>query len=69
MFTDPDLERAPTKKIASMTLLPREGATLWEQTATDDQQLTLQVAVDRLAAQLDQRRLLARPYFQDFDRY
>ena len=69
MFTDPDLERAPTKKITSMTLLPREGATLWEQTATDDQQLTLQVAIDRLAAQLDQRRLLARPYFQDFDRY
>lgn len=69
MFTDSDLERAPTKKITSITLLPREGATLWEQKATDDQKLTLQVAVDRLAAQLDQRRLLARPYFQDFDRY
>lgn len=68
MFTDPGLERAPTKKITSLTLLPREGATVWEQTASDDQQLTLQRAMDRLAAQLDQRRLLARPYFQDFDR-
>jgi len=68
VFTDPGLERAPTKKITSLTLLPREGATVWEQTASDDQQLTLQRAMDRLAAQLDQRRLLARPYFQDFDR-
>lgn len=68
VFTDVNLERAPTKKLKSMTMLPREGATSWHDTATDEQKLLLQQVVNKLSAQLGQRRLLARPYFQDFDR-
>lgn len=68
MFTDVNLERTPTKRLTSMALLPREGALLWYDSATDEQKLLLQQAVNKLSAQLGQRRLLARPYFQDFDR-
>lgn len=56
-------------KLTSMSQLPREGATLWYDTATDEQKILLQQAANKLSAQLGQRRLLARPYFQDFDRY
>ena len=52
-----------------MVPLPREGATLWYDTATDEQKILLQQATDKLSAQLRQRRLLMRPNFQDFDRY
>lgn len=69
VFTDVNLERAPTMKLTSMSRLPREGATLWYDTATDEQKILLQQAANKLSAQLGQRRLLARPYFQDFDRY
>lgn len=68
VFTDVDLERAPTKRLTTMAPLPREGATLWYDTATDEQKVILQQAVSKLSAQLGQRRLLARPYLQDFDR-
>ena len=68
MFTDADLERAPTKRLTTMAPLPREGAMLWHDSATDEQKIILQQAANKLSAQLGQRRLLARPYFQDFDR-
>ena len=51
-----------------MIPLPREGATAWYDAASDEQKLVLQQAADKLSAQLGQRRLLVRPYFQDFDR-
>ena len=69
VFTDVNLERAPTKRLTSMIPLPREGATLWYDTATEEQKILLQQTTNKLSAQLGQRRLLARPYFQDFDRY
>ena len=68
MFTVANLERNPTKRLTSMTPLPHEGAMLWHDNATNEQKILLQQAVDKLSAQLGQRRLLARPYFQDFDR-
>lgn len=52
-----------------MISLPREGATVWYDTATDEQKILLQQAINKLSAQLGQRRLLVRPCFQDFDRY
>ena len=69
MFTDVNLERTPTKQLTMMVPLPREGATVWYDTATDEQKILLQQAINKLSAQLGQRRLLVRPYFQDFDRY
>ena len=68
VFTDVNLERNPTKRLTSMIPLPREGATAWYDAASDEQKLVLQQAADKLSAQLGQRRLLVRPYFQDFDR-
>ena len=71
VFTDANLERTPTKRLTCMqqpSLHHEGGATLWYATATDDQKTLLQQATDNLSAQLIQRRLLARPYFQDFDR-
>ena len=68
VFTDGDLERAPIKRLTSMAPLPREGVMVWYDSATDEQKVVLQQAANKLSAQLGQRRLLARPYFQDFDR-
>lgn len=68
VFTDVNLERTPTKRLTSMAPLARDGVMLWYDNATDEQKILLQQAIDKLSAQLGQRRLLVRPYFQDFDR-
>ena len=69
-YGEAGLELAPTRRLPSRGApLPRVGAVDWSSgEVTEEQQKTLEAAMYRLREQVAQRRVLAKPCFQDFDR-
>ena len=50
------------------TPLPRPGAVDFSATAGEDDSEVLEEALQRLSDRVEQRRVLTKPCFQDFDR-
>ena len=70
-YGEAGLELAPTRRLPSQGVpLPRVGAVDWSSgEVTEEQKRTLEAAMYRLREQVAQRRVLAKPCFQDFDRF
>ena len=70
-YGEAGLELAPTRRLPSQGVpLPRVGAMDWSSgEVTEEQKRTLEAAMYRLREQVAQRRVLAKPCFQDFDRF
>ncbi|XP_071105662.1 EF-hand calcium-binding domain-containing protein 6-like [Haliotis cracherodii] len=70
VFTEPNLEKSPTYKVppSEMFQVPKPGSISWE-SASDDHKSLYEETMERLRQRAGQRRLLAKPVFQDFDRH
>lgn len=71
VFTQPNLEKDPTRTVPPFETfyLPKEGTfTNWESAPTEIQ-VPYEEAITRMQSRTCQRRLLAKPVFQDFDRH
>ena len=73
VFTLPDLEKQPNRKVPSMEsfLLPKEGFLEEWVNAPKEVKDTLEVAMARMRSRIFQRRMFGgtKPVFQDFDRH
>ena len=69
VFTQAGLEKMPTHSVPpqEMFLVPKPGTLDWS-FATDDQKQMVDNVMERLRQRASQRRILAKPVFQDFDR-
>lgn len=70
VFTQPKLEKAPDLQVPPQEIyrVPKPGTINWSN-ATDDHVQLFMNTMDRLRQRSDQRRVLAKPVFQDFDRH
>ena len=70
MFTQRGLEKTPTAVLpaAETYHMPKPGTTQWDAVQTDKQKQFEQV-MENMRLKTNQRRILAKPCFQDFDRY
>ncbi|XP_072165025.1 uncharacterized protein [Diadema setosum] len=66
----PNLEKTPTSTIipTEAFLMDKPGTLDW-QTAPEPLQVTVTDAMERMQARVEQRRVLLKPTFQDFDRH
>ena len=69
VFTQPKLEKVPDLQVPSQDIyrVPKPGTVDWSN-ASDDHVTLFESTMDRLRQRSDQRRVLAKPVFQDFDR-
>ena len=58
----------PMSQKKKIYTLPATGSVDFMSEATDEQKALLQSALDRLRDQINQKRILVKPCFQDFDR-
>lgn len=70
VFTQPNLEKNPTYKVPPQEVFctPKPGTMDWSNASKDHAALVDETMV-RLKARVQQRRLLAKPTFDDFDRH
>lgn len=70
VFTQPNLEKNPTYKVPAQEIfrVPKPGTMDWRY-ATQEHQDVFNEAMERLRQRAKQRRVLAKPVFQDFDRH
>ncbi|CAK8698532.1 unnamed protein product [Clavelina lepadiformis] len=71
VFTQPNLEKDPTKVVLPQEtfVLPKEGANVGWLTTSSDEQAVFDEVMARMRSRALQRRLLAKPVFQDFDKH
>jgi len=69
VFTQPGLEGNPTYQVppAEVFGVPKPGTVDWEM-ATEDHIKLFESTMDRLRQRTNQRRVLSKPVFQDFDK-
>ena len=69
VFTQNNLEKHPRRQVEPQERfhVPKPGTLQWEY-ATEDQKTFVDSIMERLRQRADQRRVLAKPVFQDFDR-
>ena len=69
MFTQSNLEKNPCHQVPStdIFLVPKPGTYDWAG-ASDEHRGSLTGIMDRLRQRANQRRVLMKPVFQDFDR-
>ncbi|KAK3583614.1 hypothetical protein CHS0354_039437 [Potamilus streckersoni] len=70
VFTQPNLEKVPTHEVPPSEIfrVPKPGTAMWENASEDHKQLH-EATMERLHQRASQRRVLAKPVFQDFDRH
>jgi len=70
VFTQPGLEKAPDVQVPPQEIfrVPKPGTVDWLN-AADDHRSLVDSTMDRLRQRAEQRRVLAKPVFQDFDRH
>ena len=70
VFTQPKLEKAPTYQVprSEMFCVPKPGTVDWTN-ASEDHKSIVDSTLERLRQRMNQRRVLAKPVFQDFDKY
>jgi len=70
VFTQRGLEKTPTAVLppAETYHMPKPGATDWT-TVNKDKQMELDDVMQKMRLKTNQRRILAKPCFQDFDRH
>lgn len=68
VFTQPCLEKDPNFQVPPQEIfrVPKPGTVDWEQ-STEDHQSIFEATMDRLRQRTNQRRVLTKPVFQDFD--
>jgi len=71
VFTQPELEKDPLKKVPPLEtfVLPKEGANIGWEHSSDNVKQWFEEAMVRMRSRAMQRRLLAKPVFQDFDKH
>ena len=71
VFTQPDLEKDPTRKVppSEAFVLPKVGTLAAWNRAPDVVKSSLEEVMTRMRSKATQRRVLAKPVFQDFDRH
>lgn len=69
MFTQPNLEKDPEIRVPAQEIfrVPKPGTVDWN-CATEDHRSLYDATMDRLRQRAEQRRVLAKPVFQDFDK-
>lgn len=69
VFTQPGLEKAPTYQVPQSEVfrVPKPGTVNWEGASQDHLNLVAET-MNRLQQKVNQRRILCKPCFQDFDR-
>ena len=69
MFTQSGLETSPTAAVPpqEMFRVPKPGTIDWAE-AEDCHKDLYEATMDRIRARVQQRRILLKPVFQDFDR-
>lgn len=70
VFTQPNLEKDPKVQVPPQEIfrVPKPGTMDWGY-ASDDHRSLFDATMDRLRQRSDQRRVLAKPVFQDFDKH
>lgn len=70
VFTQPGLEKAPTYQVPQSEVfrVPKPGTVNWEGASQDHLNLVAET-MNRLQQKVNQRRILCKPCFQDFDRH
>ncbi|XP_013383058.1 uncharacterized protein LOC106153608 [Lingula anatina] len=70
VFTQPNLEKMPTYRVPAQEIfrVPKPGTMDWRY-ASEEHQAIFEEAMERLRQRANQRRVLAKPVFQDFDRH
>ncbi|XP_052771578.1 uncharacterized protein LOC128211160 [Mya arenaria] len=70
VFTQPNLEKVPDLQVPPQEIfrVPKPGTVDWNN-ASGDHMTLYGATMDRLKQRSDQRRVLAKPVFQDFDRH
>ncbi|XP_053393487.1 uncharacterized protein LOC123564874 [Mercenaria mercenaria] len=70
VFTQPNLEKDPETRVPPQEIfrVPKPGTVNWEN-ASEDHMSLYNATMDRLRQRTEQRRVLAKPVFQDFDRH
>lgn len=69
VFTTKDLEKDPEVKVPPSEIfrVPKPGTVTWD-SAIPDHKALFEATMERLRQRASQRRLLAKPVFQDFDK-
>lgn len=70
VFTQPNLEKAPEMRVPPSEIFrtPKPGTMDWQFASPEHKQL-VEETMSRLRERVDQRRVLLKPVFQDFDRH
>lgn len=71
VFTQPNLERHPTRTVPPFEtfLLPQKGSCVSWEAEPQQSRISYEEAMTRMHSRANQRRLLAKPVFQDFDQH
>ena len=69
VFTQSNLEKQPGKFVESQDryLVPKPGTMPWDN-ASEEHKTFVDSIMERLRQRAEQRRVLAKPVFQDFDK-
>jgi hypothetical protein len=69
VFTQPNLEKDPDYNVPPQEIfrVPKPGTVNWDQSVEDHRSI-FDATMDRLRQRTNQRRVLTKPVFQDFDR-
>ena len=69
VFTQLDLEKKPTQRVPPLEIfrVPKPGTVDWTFASEEHREFYNQI-MDRLRARVNQRRVLVKPVFQDFDK-
>ena len=69
VFTKAGLEQEPTTAVPPQEIfrVPKPGTVDWEQ-VTDEHSDLYESTMTRIRSRVEQRRILLKPVFQDFDR-
>ena len=70
VFTQPNLEKDPDYNVPPQEIfrVPKPGTVNWDQSVEDHRSI-FDATMDRLRQRTNQRRVLTKPVFQDFDRH
>lgn len=70
VFTQPCLEKDPNYNVPPQEIfrVPKPGTVDWNQSSEDHRSI-FDATMDRLRQRTNQRRVLTKPVFQDFDKY